>query len=145
MGLNLTPDIIFIEAANENITAIIDDVPSATSCKFIDPIEVIAEAMILKDIPKANNIPAALGLNLTPDIIFIEAANENITAIIDDVPSATSCKFIDPIEVIAEAMILKDIPKANNIPAALGLNFNLSNDCIALDNAYITVIIETVP
>ena len=86
-----------------------------------------------------------MGLNLIPDIIFIEAAKENITPIIDNVPSATSCKFIDPIEVIAEAIILKDIPKANNIPAALGLNFNLSKDCIALDSAYITTIIETVP
>ena len=86
-----------------------------------------------------------MGLNLIPDIIFIEAANENITPTIDNVPSATSCKFIDPIEVIAEAIILKDIPKANNIPAALGLNFNLSKDCIALDSAYMTTIIETVP
>ena len=86
-----------------------------------------------------------MGLNLIPDIIFIEAASENITPTIESVPSATSCKFIDPIEVIAEAIILKDIPKANNIPAALGLNFNLSKDCIALDSAYMTTIIETVP
>ena len=86
-----------------------------------------------------------MGLNLIPDIIFIDDARENITPTIESVPSTTSCRFIDPIEVIASAIILKDIPKANNIPAALGLNFNLSNDCIALDNAYITAMIETVP
>ena len=86
-----------------------------------------------------------MGLNLIPDIIFIDTANPARARPTAIVPSTTSCKFIDPIEVIASAIILKDIPKANNIPAALGLNFNLSKDCIALDSAYMTAIIETVP